>query len=164
MGFGKDNKGAIITDATFITLGTLNDVTAVKQDSPLAITEDFRMISVDAFVTADGMTNQEGPITIGIADNELSVSEIAEAINAGGPLDSNDRSAQEQAERAVFPLFDLYPSNQGGMEVSNQRHKVRWTFKDSDGWCWFAYNHGGAALSSGGVVRIICKYYGVWVT
>ncbi len=173
MGFGKDGKGVIIKDRDTITLGALSTITAVKQGAPLAITEDFRMLkgklhyelAFGTFVEGDG------PVLLGICNDELSVTEIAEAINVDGPLGPDDRLGVEQAERAVF-LLDMDPIEfaaraQGDAEGNIQGHvsiDQRWTYYNNSGWSLFAYNMGSGGLTTGGLIRLNATYYGVWVT
>ncbi len=169
MGFGKDGKGIIIRERTTITLGTLGANTALKQDSPLAILEDFRMIKSEIFASLDGATSVEGDgqIIIGIANDELTAAEIAECLTVDGPLNRNDRVAEEQVMRAVFPLFAIpfktLASQQGIHDNRPFEDTIRWTFSNPEGWTLFAFNMGSSALTTGGVIQLVNKYYGVWV-
>ncbi len=169
MGFGKDKKGVIITQSDLITLGTLANNVAVKEDAPLAITEDFRIIKVELTGTLVNNTGNENPISIYLVNDELSVTEIKEAIEANGPLGRSDRGAQEAAERAVF-LLGTFSGN--GQTIHLHGHDgqetvitktVRWTFSNAQGWSIVAFNHSGAALTTGSVVRFLAKFYGVWL-
>lgn len=168
MGFGKDGKGAIIYENAQIALSTLADAAAIKQTSGGIggnLGEDFRILKTEYSVFVEGFTNDEGPITFGIADNELSVTEIAETLNLLGPLARNDRDGQEKSERAVFEYGQVMANSsvQGGVEPRHEK-TPRWTFSDTDGWTWFAYNDSGAALTTGTILRIRAKHFGVWVT
>lgn len=171
MGFGKDGKGVMIRESDSITLGTLSGGVAVKQSNPLAITEDFRLIKAEIFATLTGATfvEDDGPILVGISSDELTVAEIAECLQADGPLGPDDRLAMERAERPVWPIFLFRNDNQAGTDhflLNNGlpiEKTLRWTFSNSSGFTWFAYNLGTGALTTGGVVRFHAKYYGVWV-
>ncbi len=163
--FDKTKNSGIITQLDGFTLGTLADATALKQDNPLPITQDFRVLSVDLQATLDASTANEGPIALGIANDDLTVSEIGSSINTDGPLSPGDRGRQESAERAVFIFDSFYHDADGnGKLVISGRFKVRWTFySGSGGWTLFCFNHGGAALTTGGIIRLTAKFYGVWV-
>ncbi len=157
----------IITDNDVITLGTLTNSTVLKQDNPLAIEEDFRLIKLRSVVSIRGMAAGEVPILLGLADNELSVSEIAEAISANGPLDRNDRVSMERAERPVwlYGAFSRVAVSMGlPMDMRPLEEVVRWTFSNPEGWCWFVQNRSGGTLTTGAIVEMNTKYYGVWVT
>ncbi len=171
MGFGKDGKGVIITHADIVTLATLANNTAIKQASPLALQEDFRLIKLTMAAALVGLTPGEVPIHFYLCNGELTVAEIAENITNAGPLDRNDRVQQERAERAVF-LIGTFPEGvvadipvhgDGGEEgIINKT--IRWTFSNPEGWAIVAFNQAGVTLTTGAVIRFVSKYYGVWVT
>ncbi len=169
MGFGKDGKGVIIREDDIITLATLASKTVVKQDAALVMAEDFRMIKVRSFIHLHGgtFTDNDGPLIIGIANDELTVAEIKECLEANGPLNRNDRIPEERSMRAVFELAMLQ-FVEGGAVVQQivetpLESIIRWTFSNPEGWTWFAYNFGGSALATGGVIKLRNKYFGVWV-
>lgn len=164
MGFGKDGKGAIIRELGTITLGALGSTVSVKSGSQLAIEEDFRIIKSSVLLKVEGMTGNEGPVIIGIADNELTVAEISECLVTDGPLNRSDRGKQEEAERAVFPICIVQNENEmpnNGMPIEKT---LRWTFSNTDGWTFFAFNMTTGALTTGGTVYFFATHYGVWVT
>ncbi len=170
MGFGKDGKGVIIRDQNVITLGTLAADAVVKQTGPLALTEDFRMLKSEHWVTIQNATKVEadGPLIYGLANDELSVAEIAECLNVNGPLDPSDRGNQEQAERAVFPIaiIDFVEGTAREEHFNDGKpymHKKPWTYSKAAGFTTFAYNMGSGALTTGGQIRFNNIYYGVWV-
>ncbi len=170
MGFGKDGKGVIITQRDLITLGALTAATAIKQTTPPQIVEDFRMIKMELSALLTGHTTGEGPIHVYLANDELSVTEIAEVIDAEGPLNRNDRVAQERAERAVFLVGSF-----GVAGVTEEIHghdsqegivtkTIRWTFSNPEGWSLVVFNDSGATLTTGSVIRLVVKYFGVWLS
>ncbi len=170
MGFGKDGKGAIITQKDLITLGTLTAANSIKQATGIALTEDFRLIKMELSAMLTGFTAGEGPIHLYLCNDELSTTEINEAINASGPVDRNDRVAQERAERAVFLVGSF-----GASAASEELHgadgqeflvnkTIRWTFSNPEGWSLVAFNDSGATLTTGAIVRFVAKYFGVWLT
>lgn len=163
MGFGKDGKGVIIRDTDLITLGALASNAVVKQSNALAIEDDFRIIKLEVLPNVELMTAGEGQVVFGIADDELTVTEIAEALVVDGPVDRNDRVKDEQASRPVWALCQMNNPNEmpnNGMPIEKT---LRWTFSNPEGWAFFAFNV-GATLTTGGVIRFQAKFYGVWVT
>ncbi len=165
MGFGKDGMGTMITHASAITLGTLADGAAIKEAAGPAITEDFRLISFDIYGFLQGDTTDEN-VVLGLADDELSVAEIAEAVVNSGPLDRNDNVGNEQASRPVFLIQEFGQDGNGNATnmIPSLRKTIRWTFSAPEGWTLFALNHSGSALTTGAVFRFVGKYYGVWVS
>ncbi len=169
MGFGKDGKGVIITDVDVITLGTLANVTAIKQGSPLVFKEDFRLIKMIMSMHTRGQTVGEAGIEIYLCNNDLSVAEIAEAIVTAGPLSRNETVAEDLAKRAVFLLGNIgalgvvdFIQGKGG-QYGVIEENIRWSFSDPEGWCIVAFNNSGAALTTGQVIRFSVKYFGVWL-
>ncbi len=172
MGFGKDGRGAIIKERNSVALSTLGQNVALKIDSaPVVLAEDFRILKSEVFGHIDGLTSSEGEgLYLGIANDELTAAEIAEAINLSGPVDRNDRVSTERSERAVWLISAL-----GGAVVDLSRRftghdggpmivwKKRWTFSNPQGWIFFVFND-SAALTAGSTVRLIATHYGVWLT
>ncbi len=169
MGFGKDGKGVIIRQQDRMVLLTLASKTVIKQDTPPAITEDFRILKTRILPNMEGATDAEadGPIIIGIADDELTVTEIKEALEAT-PLDPNDNVSNERAMRPVFVLgqLEFLAAASAGVLTAPQTpwiDKRPWTYSNAAGWTIFAYNVGGSALATGGIVNFYVEFYGVWV-
>jgi len=169
MGFGKDHKGAIIRETQLLTLGGLAAGASIKAGA-LTLGDDFRILKTEWQISQRGNWGAVGDeVIIGIADNELSVAEIAECIDADGPLDRNDNLANERAMRPVWTLIDIKGKsttvveevpNDGMMMTFN----LRWTFSNPEGWTFFGHNPLGGALTTGAVFFITAKHFGVWVT
>ncbi len=172
MGFGKDGKGEIITDFDVVTLGTLADNTALKQDNPLVIGDDFRVIKLELAADWRAVATGDGPVALYFADDEMSTAEIQEAVDANGPLNRNDRERMEQATRPVF-LLGIFPEFKTGHptllhgaegQVGTINKTIRWTFSNPEGWTIVAINRTGGALTTGGIISLSAKFFGVWVT
>ncbi len=171
MGFGKGGTGAIIKERNSVALATLAQNVAIKIDgNPVAITDDFRILKSEIFAQVEGLTAGEGGgLVLGIADDELTAVEIAEAINMSGPTDRNDNLLNERAMRPVWLIAALdelggatvgrYHGIQGGQMMV---WKKRWTFSNPEGWVFFIFNE-SAALTTGSTVRLLATHYGVWL-
>ncbi len=172
MGFGKDGKGVIIGESRAAALGTLAPDTGILITTKLATLERFRMLKARMVANVEGITAGEaGGLTLWLADGDLVLSEIEEAIEADGPLGPNDKINEAIAERPVWYA--------GGLDVQVSVSeaffrdavtagyacmvKPRWTFARTKSWNWVVYN-AGPALSTGATVNIRCKDFGVWVT
>lgn len=167
MGFGKNSTGAILRSKETVALVTLAADTAIKLTSNISIAEDFRMLRAEVWAHVDGLTAGEGDgLTIGIANGDLSVTEIAEALLVDGPVNRNDRVKQERAERFV-KVFGSLNDLQHLFRGENGGHmlivKPRWTFANPEGWDLFIFNN-GLALTTGATVRLIATYYGLWLS
>ncbi len=167
MGFGKDGKGVIVREQHSIGLSTLAGQTALKFGTQIAIGEDFRIIKTEFTLHYEGHTLGEGPLTVGIADNELSVADIGETLILDGPTDRNDNSGNEQAMRPVWELAQVSGETASGRVPSSglwAEKTLRWTFSNPEGWTWYAWNGSGTPLAGGMNVIVRAKHFGVWVT
>ena len=169
MGFGKNNTGAIVREHQTQALGALGADTVIKIGG-VSITEDFRILKSIVAAHCTGLTDREGAgLLLGIANGELSVTEIKECLEADGPVDRNDALGSEHAERQAHIVGQLdfqdaiagvFKGEMGGSPITD---KFRWTYSDPEGWDWFIYNS-GPILTTGGSATVVATNYGVWVT
>ncbi len=175
----KKFDGSIITEVQTIALSTLADQAAIKY-TQLTLEEDFRILKSEIFAgfnEADEDDNLSG-LLFGIANNNLTVAQIAEAITAQGPLGRDSVTPKEHANRWVKVLSQaitlpqgasnaqtgiqgIWPGEGGSPMITS---KDRWTYSDPDGWCFFVFNNTGSALATGAKARLTAKHFGVWVT
>ncbi len=166
MGFGKDGKGVILHEVTEITLLALASAAALKADTNIVLQDDFRLIKTEYFAFFDIQNSPSEELLIGIADKELSAAEIAQNINVTGPVDRNDNLANEQAMRPVWLISALVGSQVPFLanDYLPVEKTIRWTFSDTEGFTFFAYNPRAGAMTTGSVIRIVAKHYGVWLS
>lgn len=159
----KRNFVAIPFSAT-ITLGTLGSTIVVAEDAlGAALGEDIYMISVKANYTLLGHTATEGPIHVGFAHDDLSVTEIGEALDAE-LTDPDDIIQRERARRPVrrvgsFPCLSTNEALNDGVEV-----KTPLKFSVGDGHnlsCW-ARSYHASNLTTGSKVKIDGTIFGRW--
>ncbi len=172
MGFGKNNTGAILRDSSASpALGALAFQDLVSIGNVLTLQDDFRILKSIISANIVGLTSGEGSnLIFGMANGELTAAEIEECIEATGPVDRNDRLAQERAERQVRVLGVSGPIDnsttrkiigEGGSPVLID--KFPWTYSNPEGWQFFLYNL-GITLTTGATLEMIATHYGVWVT
>ncbi len=165
------DKGVIINEIQSVALGTLANETALKLSTITLQSFNFRMMKSLIECFAVGLTAGEGTgLMLGIASNELSVAEIAEALTVDGPTDRNDRVAAERAARAVFIISSLdegevitssvFHNQTGGPQIV---HKMPWTWVATEGWCFFVFNNSQSAFTTGGTIKLHAKHFGMWV-
>ncbi len=171
MGFGKNGEGSIIREQHSASLGALGGDTAIVIGN-LVFQEDFRCLKRRFSCHVGNLTAGEGGgLLLGVANGELSPTEIKEAIEIDGPLDRNDRDGVEKSERMVHivgvsrPLgpdavFLQFEGPDGGILMID---KFRWTYNNPEGWDWFIYN-AGVVLTSGAVAKLVLQNFGVWIT
>ncbi len=173
MGFGKDGRGVIWRSVDSTALGALAGQAAVIVGNDWAPTEDFRLLKMELIAHVKALTTLQGlGLLIGIADAELSVAEIAEALIIDGPDDRNDNVGSEQASRPVWIMGDLIKDG-GDAELRGHFRgegnspvmtwKKRWTFSAPEGANIFVFNN-GSALTTGSSCGLLLTGYGVWVT
>ncbi len=163
MGFGKDGKGAILRSDHLISLGTLAARASILLTGSITLGEDFRVIKTEHFAQLVGGTTDES-ILIGLADGELTTTEINSTLLLNGPTDRNDRDQVDQAMFPVWPLFMIgrdHPDPNNGMPIEKT---LRWTFSNPEGWNLFAFNLSSGSLTTGSSIFVIEKAFGVWVT
>ncbi len=163
---------AIIRSTESIALGSLANVTAIKLGSAVTLTEDFYLTATEVFCAVAALTAGEGEgLMLGIANGDLSVTEIQECLVVDGPVGLNDRVKTERAERFV-KLFGAV-GNSGPSSTSQvilgehggpmMKVNPKWLFtSDQGGWDFFIWN-AGIALTTGATARLTNIVYGRWI-
>ncbi len=82
-------------------LATLASDTALIAALVVAATSSYRAVSFIGTWALVNFTESEGPITVGLAYGDYTVSEIKQCFEASGSMDFGDKIAQEQANRQV---------------------------------------------------------------
>lgn len=172
MGFGKDGMGVILKQSISSTLGTLDSDTALFITAKPALLERFRMLKSEVMVLIEGLTTGDGGgLSLWLADGDLSVTEVEEAIEGNGPLGPNDTVIAAISDR--FVMWVGATVNRGsnveqGMIGRDSGSplcvvKPRWTFGRTKSWNFVVYNL-GAQLTTGSTLNLRVKNFGIWVT
>ncbi len=175
----KKFDGTIIREIQTVSLGTLADQAVIKLTS-LTLGEDFRILKSEitaGIVGFDDDSRMSG-IILGIANNELTVAQIAEALQVNGPLNRNDSQGHERGSRwvkvlsqarletrspnAATGVTDLIFPGEGNSPIIES--KDRWTYSDPEGWCFFVLNNTGSVMVTGAQCRLLATHFGMWVT
>ncbi len=168
------NKGLTMSrfETPGIVLGALADSDVISVQRGQTNTEDVKLLHCKYSMTfLPSLTDTfEGPITVGWAPGDLTDAEIEECIEAV-PLHDSDYPAIEHSQRPVFPLetFSMLIDTTNGLNVGavplvkQGEFKPRWRIQEETGWRWWAYNHSGSALATGGFVEVFAKWFGVWL-
>ncbi len=171
MGFGKDGRGVIIRQELSQALSTLGQGNAIFIGTKIAIADDFRMLKSEVFANVRGLTAGEGiGLYLGLADGDLSTTEIEQALDVNGPVDTNDVVDTDLAERPVrliAALDENFDGTKGPFTGEGNCRMVvtkpRWTYKTTKSWNWFVYNKKGSALTTGATANLQCTSFGVWI-
>ncbi len=153
-----------------VALGTLGSVTAITNGlNGNNFTEDFQCISVDGTWTVDNWTNvtADGPLTVGYANSDYSVTEIKEAleVNLLGPANMIERERASRRVRAVGTFSEGVGGQVRFMQLNNGmpiRTKLNWLISSGKEINLFAFNEGSGALTTGAIVNVNGKMYGRW--
>ncbi len=145
-----------------LTLGTLNSG-VVLSTGVLTFGEDLFIISVDAAWALDGFTATEGPLSVGWAHGDLTVAEVAEAIDAS-VTDPDDIIARERARRPVRKVgtFAGLSSDEVLFDGRQERRAVRFSVGDGHSLNAYVVNRSGGNLTTGSVIRLSGVIYGRW--
>ncbi len=168
-----DDTGVIIHENRLQALVTLASETALIVGTKLAMTDAFRMLKSEIVSHIFQMTAGEGGrLALYLCHGDLSVAEISDALSGDGPLSRGDIEASMRAKRPIF-LAGQYDADEVGTtahltNIMTGGHgsimKPRWTFPDGGvGWNWVVYNFSSTALTTGAVLIIQNKAYGLWV-
>lgn len=133
-----------------ISLGTLADQTAVKATLATLASGGF-IVAADLMWAIRDVVSGEGPIEVGVAHGDYSVTELKEALEASASADPGDLVAREHARRLLrksgfFPGFSTEEVLNDGRV---KRTKVRFALADGSTLAAYAYNRSGAALTVG---------------
>ncbi len=145
-------------------LSTLADAT-VLQTVLTSLAQDYYAVSADVSVSFRGATALEGPIQFGFNNGDLSVSEVAECLDAAITSES-DIIAKERLRRPVRRIGRVNDMHAGGGEGFNdgkmKRVKLGFSLANSieiEGW---VRNQSGAPLTTGAIIEWQGTIYGYW--
>ncbi len=145
-----------------LSLSTLTNDTVIT-GVLLNLTQDAYLISADLTWSILNLTAGEGPLRVGLNNSILSVTEIAEALDAS-PNSQDDRIAIERTRRPVRDAGQFPGLN--SEEVLNNgnifRTKVKMVITSARNLEIFARNLSGATLTTGSQINVVGKVYGNW--
>ncbi len=132
-------------------LGTLAGVTALTTGITGAADGAYRAVSVNGIHSILGLTAAEGPVTVGFAHSDYTVTEIKEAIESALSISVGDKIAQEKANRLVRVVGEISaaePLLNEGMPVKT---RLNWFIPIGKFVNMFAYNNNSTLLTTGGI-------------
>ncbi len=136
-------------------LTTLASNIAVTGALTAAADGAYRLMSVKGSWGITELAATEGPITVGYAHSDYSVTEIKECLEAAAAISIGDKVAQEQANRLVRVVGVL---NGGDDQLNDGKPistKLNWLISIGDNVNIFAYNDGSDALTTGANVTLM---------
>ncbi len=144
-----------VRTSSVVTMATTAAQVALSQALTAASTSGpYRCISVIASWRSQELTDADGPLIVGYAHSDYSVTEIKECIEASASIDQGDKVAQERANRLVRVVGTL------GQAVDDElnngapiKTRLNWLIGIGDTVNAFVYND-GITMSTGALVRI----------
>lgn len=147
-----DMKAVPFTEGTaLLTLATVTVITATTL--PVSDNE-YRVLGVRNLWSIRGFTPSEGPIVVGYAHGDYSVSEIKQSIEAETMMTRGDKIAAEQGNRLVRRV-GMFAGNIEDETINDGKPiytRLNWVIpvgKTLNAW---AYNQSGASLTTGSVL------------
>ncbi len=141
-----------------LALSTLGSDTAITNSLTGISAGAYRMMSLKLAWTLSGKTIGEGPLTVGYAHSDYSVTEVKECLEAFAAIDQGDKQAQEQADRLIRTVGTF--GNQGGDQAMVALNagmpvltRLNWLINIGDSVNFFVFNEATAALTTGAVVN-----------
>ncbi len=160
-------RGVFIPINSTLALSTLADNAVIKEDvqsSPF--TRRLRVISAKISWVLRGGVATEGPINVGLAHSDYTVTEIVEATDTS-VISSSEKIANERAGRLVRKVgtFPGLVSNEelrgnGGGEWT--RTRLNWVIEEDFDLSYWAQNRSGGALTGSQVLDIDGTLFGYW--
>lgn len=158
-----------ITEVPSVALGALASRTAVAVIGP-NMTQAGALISTTHAAVVLDQDSADGPFLYGIASRSLSVTEIKEYLEIGGPTFSSENIGQEQSTRGKrIRVLDVIGANEGNQGADTPSYVFKknlslsglaWTIQDA-GWLWWIYNL-GALLVAGSVFEVTAQNFVRW--
>ncbi len=142
-----------------MVLSTLASVTAQKQDLSAASSSTYRAISCHSSWVLSGITAEEGPIVVGYAHSDYTVTEIKEFIESSNSIDVGLKVEQEKANRLIRIVGSMSSSTAELNEGRPIKTRLNWLMGIGTKVSMFAYNENASDLTTGGVLDMTGTLY-----
>ena len=160
----RDRNFVAIPFTEELPLSTLADDTVLGTNLTGNFGEDLFVISIDGLWTLQDLTALEEPIEVGFAHNDLSLTEVKEALNAE-LTDPDDIIQKEHSRRPVrragifSGVSSVNRSLNNGVKI---RTKMLFMIGNDHGVRFWAFNKSGAPLTTGAVLHVSGTIFGRW--
>ncbi len=136
-------------------LGTLaSNIVTIATVTPTA-TNPYRCMSIDGSWSLTDLTANDGPILVGYAHSDYTVTEIKECIEANAAIDQGNLIAREQSNRLVRIVGSLNEVRESLNEGEPIKTKLNWFIGNGDSVVMFAYNESpDTALTDGALLTM----------
>ncbi len=145
-------------------LATLADNTVIgAQLLGATFNEDIDIKSIDATWSLDTQTVGEGPIEVGYNHDDLSVTEILEALDVKllGPGSLIEKERVSRPVRRVGS-FAGQVANEVLFNGRTERRTIKFLVNSGHAMALYAVNRSGGQLTGGAILSVTGMIYGVW--
>ncbi len=130
-------------------LATLASDTALTGGLHGGIVAAIRIVTAKLTWAVSGLTAGEGPLTVGYAHGDYSVTEIKECLEAQASASGQDKIAQEQANRLIRVVGVIPSGNQSLNDGKPISTKLNWLIRPGVVLNAFVYNEDTTGLTTG---------------
>ncbi len=109
----------------------------------------YRCMSVSLTWSLTDLTANDGPIIVGLAFSDYTVTEIKECLEAAEAIDIGDKIGQEKANRLVRIVGSMNEVRESLSEGRLIKTRLNWLIPIGKAINVFAYNTGTGALTTG---------------
>ncbi len=134
-------------------LTTASD-TAIVTGFTGASPSTYRAMLLKAIWSLTDLTANDGPISVGVAFSDYTVTEIKEAIEVAGSISPLDKISQERANRLVRIIGSMNEVRESLNDGQPITTKLNWLMPIGSFVNLFAYNQSTGALTTGAVVNV----------
>ena len=158
----RDSAFVVLKVNATLGLSTLANAT-VLMGSLLDIADDVYLISADLVWSIFDQTPGEGPLNVGIASSNLSVTQVKEAIEAS-PTSRGDRIALEKSGRPVRQagIFTGIADSESLNNGNEVRTKLRFRLDQAQTLNTYVFNQSDSSLTTGTKMTVTGKLYARW--
>ncbi len=138
-----------------MNLATLGSDTALT--APLSggtSSAPMRIVTVKATWNMNNLTAGEGPITVGYAHGDFSVTEIKECLEAAAAIDVGNMIAREQADRKIRIIGTIDAEDSSLNDGKPVKTRLNWFFNAGRTLNMFAFNESTSPLTTGSSIKV----------
>ncbi len=136
-----------------LALSTLGSTIALVTGVTGASTSSYRAMSLKQTWSIVGMTEGEGPITVGYAHSNYTVTEIKEALESSAAIDPGLKVEQEKTNRLIRIVGVFSSPSQFLNHGDPISTRLNWLISIGKAVNIFVYNENAAPLTTGAVVN-----------
>jgi len=156
---GKGGRGFYLRKVRItprLSLGTLATQTVLTTGLTGTSDAQYRLVSVKATWSLINGTLADGPITVGFAHNDYTITEIKECLESATSISPGNKQFQERANRWVRVVGTLGGAGKStlndGMPLST---RLNWAIQIGSAVNVFAYNESAGGLTTGSVLDVV---------